>query len=225
MEESRERWFRVSDIPLDMFKSCDYYYVSDLGRVKSIYNGKEKILSQSIRKSRPTARGYYRVRLQPIKKSVSVHRLVALAFMFNDNHDILTVDHIDEDVFNNRLDNLQWMSALDNSLKSNLGRYNRFGLEERQRIKDEFIIERKSYNELCNKYDCSIETIHSIVNDERLYGVNNRKRNSFSIEKKREICKRYKNGESVKTLVQEYNCAKTYIYKILKEEKEGMLNE
>lgn len=51
------------------------------------------------------------------KKNVSVHQVVALAFLDNpNNHD--TVDHKDNDPRNNHADNLQWMANEKNASKS-----------------------------------------------------------------------------------------------------------
>lgn len=50
----------------------------------------------------------------------TVHRLVAEAFMPNDDPEHKdTVDHIDGDKTNNRADNLQWLSHTENVRKSN----------------------------------------------------------------------------------------------------------
>lgn len=220
---NQEEWYQLSKIPIAEFKEYDDYFVSTLGRVKSCKFGKERILNPVIRYGR-SGSPYFRVQLYPTRKHYSVHRLVALAFNFNPLHGTLTVDHINEDTTDNRLANLQWLTTEENTRKSALGKYKRFDMETRQQIKDEFLKGEKSYKILTKEYQCSMETIHAIVNDSRLEGVNHRKRNNFSKEKKLTICREYYSGTSAKELSRIYNCAKTYIYKILKEEKEGMLN-
>lgn len=94
-----------------------YYQVSSLGRVKSLKrevikgrgNGihivEEKILAQHLSKDR----GYSCVQLQKNKdiKFKGVHQLVGLAFIPNPLKK-RTVNHIDGDKTNNRLDNLEW---------------------------------------------------------------------------------------------------------------------
>lgn len=221
----QEEWYQLSKIPIDDFKVYENYWVSNLGRIKAVRNGQEIVLKQQIRKNKSSKKkGYYRISLSPTRKAYSVHRLVALAFNFNPDYKNLTVDHINEDTLDNRIENLQWLTSKENSQKSNLGRYTKFNLQTRQKIKDAFVKEGKSYEELVCQYKCSLETIHTIVNDDRLEGVNHRKRNNFSKEKKLNICRKYRLGVSVKELSHTYNCAKTYIYKILKEEKEGILD-
>ncbi len=47
------------------------------------------------------------------RKNYYVHQLVAQAFLPNPNN-LKTVNHIDENPKNNNVDNLEWMSLLDN---------------------------------------------------------------------------------------------------------------
>lgn len=86
--------------------------VSNTGKVRSlIYNRELKPFASN--------RGYLRVALCKDKtiKNVSLHRLVAEAFVPNPNgYD--TVDHIDGNKLNNNADNLQWLSRGDNIRKA-----------------------------------------------------------------------------------------------------------
>ena len=86
------------------------YEVSDLGRVKSLKFGKEKIL-----KPRETHGGYLKVALCKDGKveQSKIHRLVAKAFIQNPNN-LDTVNHKDEVKTNNNVSNLEWMSMRDN---------------------------------------------------------------------------------------------------------------
>ena len=87
------------------------YQVSNLGRVKSFYRLKEKILKPSIEH-----KGYYRVHLHKnsIGKRYYVHRLVWEAFngQIPEN---MQVNHINEIKTDNRLKNLNLMTAKENS--------------------------------------------------------------------------------------------------------------
>ena len=88
----------------------EHYEVSDLGRIKSLKNGKERIL-----KPKKTHCGYLQVGLckDGHRKYLLVHRLVAEAFIQNPNN-LDTVNHKDEVKTNNVASNLEWMSMKDN---------------------------------------------------------------------------------------------------------------
>lgn len=90
------------------------YQVSNLGRVRSLYNNKGqyriKILNPII------GNGYYRVRLFKNKKNklYSVHRLVAEAFIHNPDN-LPCINHKDENRLNNIVENLEFCTHKYNS--------------------------------------------------------------------------------------------------------------
>ena len=86
----------------------EYYLISDTGQVWSIRS--EKLLSPKIDRY-----GYATVVLSVdgIQHYKAVHRLVAQAFIPNPEN-LPTVNHINEDKRDNRVVNLEWMSAADN---------------------------------------------------------------------------------------------------------------
>lgn len=106
-------WKKIKDFPK--------YAVSDSGEVKNIASG--ITISQ-----RTTSNGYLRVNLRRgnIKyekpKSLTVHRLVAEAFLDNPNN-FSQVNHIDGNKKNNAASNLEWCTASENIIhayKANL---------------------------------------------------------------------------------------------------------
>lgn len=94
---SQERWRAISGFE-------GIYEVSDLGRVKSLHFGKERLLTLNINSS-----GYYNVNLcqSGACKTYKVHRLVAEAFIENPK-DLPLINHIDENPLNNLVSNLEW---------------------------------------------------------------------------------------------------------------------
>lgn len=98
------------------------YLVSTFGRVANAYT--HQILNQYILNS-----GYYAVSLIRNKETEGakyvtclVHRLVAEAFVPNDNPYRNTVNHIDCNKLNNYIFNLEWMTNSENNLYKNQGR-------------------------------------------------------------------------------------------------------
>lgn len=107
-----EIWKEVKDFP------C--YFVSNLGRVKTIRNNKESVLSSS-----DNGNGYQRLYLYKngIRYKFFVHRLVALVFhkpryIYNPKTSKCTlkdqVHHIDHNKSNNCSDNLMYATAKEN---------------------------------------------------------------------------------------------------------------
>ena len=103
-EQNMEHWKSIAGYE-------ELYEVSDLGRVKSLGYGKEKIL-----KSGKNTCGYLYVNLHKDGhvKTVRIHRTVATAFIPNPNN-LETVNHKDEVKTNNTVGNLEWMSIKDNN--------------------------------------------------------------------------------------------------------------
>ena len=98
------------------------YKVSNFGRVMSTRSGKEKIL-----RGGTNGTGYRMVILckNGIQKNHTVHILVAQAFLppCPGNHGTSVsdwqIDHINEDKSDNRVSNLQWLTRIKNTRKSN----------------------------------------------------------------------------------------------------------
>lgn len=81
------------------------YYVSNFGRV---YNKKSKKITLS-----PDGKGKY-AKLRINGKKYRIHRLVADIFIPNPENKPF-VDHIDGDRYNNRADNLRWVTSTENN--------------------------------------------------------------------------------------------------------------
>jgi hypothetical protein len=121
---------------------CDRYEVSNLGRVrhkggefKRVRRGRISTFSKqtSLLKPYPTRLGYLMVKLGGVR-TMSVHRLVALAFLPPPKSGE-EVNHIDADKTNNTLPNLEWLSKSRNikhSFKTgrNVTRGSRIGLSK-----------------------------------------------------------------------------------------------
>ena len=107
------------------------YQVSNLGRVRSLdrlvpavcalkkgkqvvnYLRRGKILTDHWAGSKGSEYKYVGLSKNDKPKNFSVHRLVARAFVQNPNN-LPEVNHIDEDKSNNRADNLEWVTRIEN---------------------------------------------------------------------------------------------------------------
>ena len=93
------------------------YQVSDLGRVRSLKFGKTRVLRPGKNNN-----GYLRVNLKKdgSRKNFLVHRLVAQAFIPNDDESKNQVNHINECKQNNRASNLEWCDCRYNNTYNGL---------------------------------------------------------------------------------------------------------
>lgn len=92
------------------------YQVSNLGRVKSLWFGKEKIMKLQL-----NTHGYYSIKLSKDlkKRGYDIHKLVAIAFLNHvPNGYTLVVDHINDIKTDNRVENLQLITNRENSRRN-----------------------------------------------------------------------------------------------------------
>jgi hypothetical protein len=147
--------------------SGDNYEISNLGNIRNVIRNK-------IIKGRNTPKGYLKVILSfnGIRKSYSIHRLVALAFIPNLENKP-QVNHIDGDKKNNYIDNLEWATngenqkhAFSNGLQSNRKGEN----NSSSKLKDSIVLDiielyktGYSQRELAKIYSVSKTAISNIV--------------------------------------------------------------
>ena len=97
----------------------DYYEVSNFGNVRSVdrvtnyTNGEKHLWKGRILKPAKCGNGYFSCVLwkNGQKKTVLIHRLVAEAFIHNQNN-LPQVNHKDENKENNHVENLEWCDSI-----------------------------------------------------------------------------------------------------------------
>lgn len=94
------------------------YKISNIGRIISVerYDTLGRRVKAKMLKVRDDGRGYNQVDLskEAIRYTYKVHRLVALAFL-EKAHTTETINHMDGNKTNNRIDNLEWMTRAENT--------------------------------------------------------------------------------------------------------------
>lgn len=104
-------------------------------------------------------------------KAFYLHRLVALVYLPVENPDVLEVDHIDNNVKNNRVDNLRWVTPKEN-VRHSFESGNRKNLKMLPSIISELERQYKakvSIAELASKFKVSRHTVRKILNHERVF--------------------------------------------------------
>ena len=96
----------------DIKGSEGLYQISNLGRVKSLWFGKERIMKQHKNK-----KGYLRISLIFNKKQYNKRVSCLVWDAFGDKKRDVHVDHIDENKENNRIGNLQLLTCRENNTK------------------------------------------------------------------------------------------------------------
>lgn len=151
------------------------YEVSNLGRVKSLertsrFNRKikEKILAP-----REHTGGYLRVQLS--RKDFYIHRLVAETFIPNPENKS-QVNHIDGNKRNNRVDNLEWNTPLENNLHAI-----RTGLNKKDR---DFMIKIAN----CENHKKAMIRKRKLT-DEQILEIRNSKESEYKLAETYNVCR------------------------------------
>lgn len=160
--QEHEKWVIIGDYP--------DYQVSNLGRVKSIKFGKERILGGS------TDKDGYKIllcRKNGKYKGYKIHRLVALYFI-NNPRNKPQVNHLDSDKTNNNVLNLEWctndenvhhavsMGLVKNSNRNYDGKV-KLSLEKAREIRKIRSVEKLSLPKIALIYGVSERTIRRII--------------------------------------------------------------
>ena len=152
----------------------EWYQVSNLGRARSIdhyvKNGNgDRIVRGRILKASAKDNGYLIVKVGG-KGVQYLHRLIATAFIDNPDNK-REVNHKDFDKNNNAVDNLEWMTAKENTIhyfhttkKPRPGITGKLILKQAQKIK-QLISEDVDCKKIAVLYGVTVGTIYHIKNE------------------------------------------------------------
>ena len=140
-----------------------YYQVSNLGAVRSLDRVKKSgsghhVIKGKVLKTKKETNGYLRVSLSVngVKKLESVHRLVAKAFIPNDDSENLTINHKDCNKENNRVENLEWCKQAENNrhARENVKFKTSLKISEEE-LFDLYVNQKKSSRQIADMYGAS----------------------------------------------------------------------
>lgn len=131
------------------------YQISNLGNVRN------KLKDKKINKD---SKGYCRVTLSKNdkKKMFLVHRLVAIHFIKNPKNK-LYINHIDNNPSNNKIWNLEWCTAYENTHHTiNQGRRTGINLSKKD-VKKIRSLYKQNQSEIAKKFRISRESVNAIL--------------------------------------------------------------
>ena len=157
--------YTLKDYIMEIWKEIDgfngKYWVSNLARVKKVTGDMEKIYAISSK-----TKGYTTIRLD--YKIYSLHRIVAKAFIENDDESKTEVNHIDGNKKNNVSDNLEWVSHYENLKHAfDNGLLFRLPDDKRNEVRDLYKTGKYSYRKLASMFNVSLATIQTILKELR----------------------------------------------------------
>lgn len=194
--------------PIENYNSL--YEVNEKGEVRSLYhwNGHkyEKRKKPYILKQSNTTTGYKKVELvkDGKRKSLKVHRLVAIAFIPNPMNKPY-INHIDGNPINNCVENLEWCTQHENvvhAYETGLRKISHITKEELQRYVENGV----TFHQIMKKEHISVKRLQNYY---KIYGVRNLS-NKYNIDLN-QLKIDLEKGIPNKELAKKYKCSNMLI--------------
>lgn len=145
------------------------YQVSNFGRIKGLSRivknkARQMVVRTKIKKPQTNKRNgrlFISLSKDGIKKTYSIHRLVAMAFIPNPNN-LPQINHKDENPKNNNVENLEWCTAYYNTNYGN-------GIAKRAKLKSKAIYQiDKTTHKIITRFDSLTQAQKKTGIDKRL---------------------------------------------------------
>ena len=194
--------------PIENYNSL--YEVNEKGEIRSLYhwNGHkyEKRKKPYILKQSNTTTGYKKVELAKDgkKKSLRVHRLVAIAFIPNPMNKPY-INHIDGNRINNCVENLEWCTQHENvvhAYETGLNKISHITKEELQK----YVKNGLTFHQIMKKEHISVKRLQNYY---KIYGVRNLS-NKYNIDLN-QLKIDLEKGIPNKELAKKYKCSNMLI--------------
>lgn len=152
------------------------YEVSDKGRIKALsrivkYNrwggASEKRLGEKFLNPTISKCGYYHttLSLNSKKETVLIHRIIAIAFLPNQNN-LPQVNHKDGNKLNNAVENLEWVTASANHIHAaSIGLKGKFSNDKVALVREEYAKGGINQKALSAKHGISYLYLNKIINN------------------------------------------------------------
>ena len=156
-------------VNIDLQEIEKYYKILEDGHLYCLSTNKQ--LKENV-----TQKGYLKVYIKPLKRSVFLHRIICLKYHPNKNYLSLQVNHIDGDKTNNVPSNLEWCTNKENTLHAiKIGLRDHLDysgennpsskLSKKQAILIiQDLLNHKSENEIAKNYNITKGTVSAIKN-------------------------------------------------------------
>ena len=160
-------------VKIEKYDFTGLYEVSNKDRVISIRNDK---FHKELRGYSDGRRGYLKIKLYDRNKkphNLFIHRVVLESFCTYENKIIpphCTVDHIDFDKLNNKLENLRWLSKSENSSRKDVKSTTKTTSNEKKlQILCLYFIEEKTMKRITKETNIDLQIVSDIVNGRKKY--------------------------------------------------------
>ncbi len=199
------------------------YKVNRNGDVLSLvgWNGKQYINRERILKPTLTTTGYQKVDLKRDgkRKSLKLHRIVAMAFIPNPNNYPI-INHIDGNPLNNSIENLEWCTQKHNCKHAYDTGLRKRKLNEANVVEEYCKSDKTSATKVARRFNATTSSVCRVLKQNNIAITRNPSKYGIDLETiKAELDAGYTNAE----LAEKYGCSGNLIARRRYQYKKGLI--